>query len=191
MGPHGDHMGPHWGPKGPRKPKTLIFLRFFNGWSQKHRFSLGFLKVEALSGGSQSQNGEDVSSGIRGQEFAAGSTGSGQNGVRSCGSDPAFHAQGSQDDVSSQANSLKLHWPESWPDHSRMGAFCDTFCDCQKQNASCAFMQSWFWRHLRSELLLPGWLWYQPTHTHAHVRCLIMETLFCKAKSQKRLIATK
>ena len=45
MEPHGDpmglywgHMGPHWGawgPMGPVDPKTLIFLWFFNVWSQK------------------------------------------------------------------------------------------------------------------------------------------------------------
>ena len=60
---------------------------------------------------SQSRFFEEASSGIIGQEFSAGSTGStgsSGNGVRSCGSDPAFHAQESQDDVSSQANSLKL-----------------------------------------------------------------------------------
>ena len=37
-----------------------------------------------------------------------GSRGSPGSGVRSRGSDPPFHAPGSQDDVSSQANSLKL-----------------------------------------------------------------------------------
>ena len=44
--------------------------------------------------------------GIGGQEFIPGSRG---NGVRSHSSDPPKHAQESQDDVSSQANSLKLN----------------------------------------------------------------------------------
>ena len=62
---------------------------------------------------SQSQFSEDVSSGIVGQEFtrgsrqSPGSRGSPGNGVRSRRSDPPFHAQESQDDVSSQTNSLK------------------------------------------------------------------------------------
>ena len=76
-----------------------------------------FFVIRGPSQASQSRFFEEASSGIRGQEFSSGSsqstgstgsTGSGQNGVRSCGSDPAFHAQGSQDDVSSQANSLKV-----------------------------------------------------------------------------------
>ena len=47
--------------------------------------------------------------GIGGQEFIRGSRGcSGSGvGVRRCSSGPPFHAQESQDDVSSQANSLK------------------------------------------------------------------------------------
>ena len=66
--------------------------------------------------GTQSRFFEEGSSGIIGQQFSAGSTGSTGNGVRSCGSDPAFHAQGSQDDVSSQANSLKL-WSKICPEN--------------------------------------------------------------------------
>ena len=75
-----------------------------------------FFRIWGPSQASQSQNGEDVSNGIGGQEFSRGFRGfSGSsgfsgfrgNGVRSCSSDPPFHAQESQDDVSSQANSLK------------------------------------------------------------------------------------
>ena len=50
--------------------------------------------------------------GIVGLEFihgSRGSRGSRGNGVRSHSSDPPKHAQESQDDVSSQANSLKPH----------------------------------------------------------------------------------
>ena len=65
---------------------------------------LGLARVLGAARGSQSRFFEEAPSGIIGQEFSAGSAG---NGVRSCGSDPAFHAQESQDDVSSQANSLK------------------------------------------------------------------------------------
>ena len=46
MGAHGRPWGAHWAPwgpmgspgvpHGPPGPKTLIFLKFFNGWSQKH-----------------------------------------------------------------------------------------------------------------------------------------------------------
>ena len=32
----GGTKGPQWGPRGPIGPKPLIFLKFFNGWSQKH-----------------------------------------------------------------------------------------------------------------------------------------------------------
>ena len=46
--------------------------------------------------------------GIGGQEFIPGSRGFPGSGVRRCSSGPPFHAQESQDDVSSQANSLKL-----------------------------------------------------------------------------------
>ena len=45
---------------------------------------------------------------IVGLEFIRGSRESRGNGVRSHSSDPPKHAQESQDDVSSQANSLKL-----------------------------------------------------------------------------------
>ena len=79
---------------------------------------LGLARVLGAARGSQSRFFEEASSGIIGQEFSAGSSRihwihyfpllSTGNGVRSCGSDPAFHAQESQDDVSSQANSLKL-----------------------------------------------------------------------------------
>ena len=44
---------------------------------------------------------------IGGQEFSPGFPGFPGSGVRKCGSGPPFHAQESQDDVSSQANSLK------------------------------------------------------------------------------------
>ena len=64
-----------------RRQNTLIFLRFF--------------KVLGAPRGSQSRKVEEAPNGIEGQEFSAGSAGSRQNGVRSCGSDPAFHAQGS------------------------------------------------------------------------------------------------
>ena len=37
-------------PKGDYWAKTLIFLRFFKIRSQKHWFSLGFLKVRAKNG---------------------------------------------------------------------------------------------------------------------------------------------
>ena len=63
-------------------------------------------RLSVYTRGSQSRFFEEAPSGIIGQEFSAGSAG---NGVRSCGSDPAFHAQESQDDVSSQANSLKIN----------------------------------------------------------------------------------
>ena len=29
-------MGTPWDPHKPPEPKTLIFVRFFKGWSQKH-----------------------------------------------------------------------------------------------------------------------------------------------------------
>ena len=68
---------------------------------------LGLARVLGAARGSQSRFFEEASNGIIGQEFSARSSGSSGNGVRSCGSDPAFHAQESQDEVSSQANSLK------------------------------------------------------------------------------------
>ena len=69
---------------------------------------------------------EDAPSEIIGQELirgSPGSRGSSGSGVRSRGSDPPFHAPGSQDDVSSQANSLKssrqspniLASQDNWP----------------------------------------------------------------------------
>ena len=73
-----------------------------------------FFAIWAPSQASQSQNGEDVSSGIRGQEFS-----SRIQRIHYFPADPAEmvsgaavqtlpnHAQESQDDVSSQANSLK------------------------------------------------------------------------------------
>ena len=36
LGPHGAPSGAPRGPMGPTEPKTLIFLRFFKGLSQKH-----------------------------------------------------------------------------------------------------------------------------------------------------------
>ena len=79
--------------------------------SPKYRFSYVVFMVAARNldfpyvfKGSQSRFFEYAPSEIIGQEFSSGSRG---NGVRSCGSDAAFHTQESQDDVSSQANSLK------------------------------------------------------------------------------------
>ena len=74
---------------------------------------VGAKNIEVLGAprGSQSRKCEEAPNGIRGQEFVSGSrqsSGYRGNGVRSCGSDPAFHAQESQDVVNSQANSPKL-----------------------------------------------------------------------------------
>ena len=96
---------------GPQRHKTLIFLRFFKGWGKKSMKNLRFFVIWAPSQASQCKNGEDVSSGIGGQEFSS--------RIHRIFPDPAKvvsgaavqtlpnHAQESQDDVSSQANSLK------------------------------------------------------------------------------------
>ena len=80
--------------------------------------NLRFFAIWAPSQASQSQNGEDVSSGIGGQEFS--SRIYRIQRIHYFPADPAEvvsgaavqtlpnHAQESQDDVSSQANSLKL-----------------------------------------------------------------------------------
>ena len=71
-------------------------------WSRLDPFQPQLVNLEVLGAarGSQSRFFETLSNGIIGQEFSSGSSGSTGNGVRSCGSDPAEHAQESQDDVS-------------------------------------------------------------------------------------------
>ena len=56
---------------------------------------------------SMKNRGCELIPGSRGFPGSRGSRGFPGNGVRSCSSDPPFHAQEPQDDVSSQANSLK------------------------------------------------------------------------------------
>ena len=114
-GPLGAHLGPTWAPWGskgcpgrPTEPKTLIFIRCFNGCSQKHRFPIGFSKVWVFPGAPRAKNEKRLRT---------------ESGVRNSPPDPPDppemvsgaavqtlpnHAQESQDDVSSQANSLKL-----------------------------------------------------------------------------------
>ena len=105
-----DVFGPRIGVPGPARtplgppmglPEPITFIFFMT------------LKSSGAPRGSQSRFFEDAPSEIIGQEFSRGfrgSRGSPGNGVRSCSSDPPFHAQGSQDDVSSQANSLKIQY---------------------------------------------------------------------------------
>ena len=109
---------------GPQRHKTLIFRRFFKGWSKEVWKHIRFFAIWVPSQASQSQNGEDVSSGIGGQEFS--SRIQRIQRIHRIHYFPAEmvsgaavqtlpnHAQESQDDVSSQADSLKLdlhlHW---------------------------------------------------------------------------------
>ena len=93
-----------------------------------------FFAIWAPSQASQSQNGEDVSSGIRGQEFS-----SRIQRIHYFPADPAEmvsgaavqtlpnHAQESQDDVSSQANSFKL---EEGPPLGEVRHWEPHFCQC-------------------------------------------------------------
>ena len=97
----------------PTEPKTLIFLRFFKGWSKNARKTIGFV----LFGGQARPPRADFLKRLRAE-----------SGVRNSPADPPDpadpakpakvvsgaavqtlpnHAQESQDDVSSQANSLK------------------------------------------------------------------------------------
>ena len=103
--------GVTWGPSGFwAQPAHPFGRRALGPRGSKPRLSLLFSRVGAKahaknpSQASQSQNGEAASSEIGAQEFCTRSARSAGNGIRTCDSDPAFHAPGSQDDVSFTSN---------------------------------------------------------------------------------------